>query len=461
MKDSSSSPNQPLYENTSHSSLNSAVSPSMSTPVLPVAAGGMVPIQAGGTSMSTSNLGSVMGTAYTQEQLWELLKSKEALTHTLQQKLTHYRTWLSSIHARVQQMSPNVIKNARRLYVGGLDEGFEDEEMLKATLSDCMMSRGGCTSPGNPILSCKVTPEKGYAFIELRSVEEATNVLAFDGIAFQNTHLKIRRPSNYDPVAALMLGPANPDPTIDNSNLDICRNVVEDSPSKLFVGGLPCDWSEDQVKELLIPLGSLKAFNLVMDKVTGKSKGYAFCLFDEGATDYVIAALNQKKVGNKVLTVKRALEGTKPGGPNMLSANSSTSSQQLPTQTSGPVQQLQQSQSSNLMAGVFSGMSLEEGNMNNNGVMRSNELPPVRNHPQQRSHPHPQQNAVGSNMMLKQDVYMNGGMQKSMSGSHIANGADTNNINNNMMNPNMQYAMNGTPPPGARFGIGGASNGIW
>jgi len=46
-----------------------------------------------------------------------------------------------------------------------------------------------------------------------------------------------------------------------------------------------------------------------MDKVTGKSKGYAFCQFDEGATDYVIAALNQKKVGNKILTVKRALEG--------------------------------------------------------------------------------------------------------------------------------------------------------
>eukprot|EP01023_Acetabularia_acetabulum_P002027 TRINITY_DN10785_c0_g3_i1.p1 TRINITY_DN10785_c0_g3~~TRINITY_DN10785_c0_g3_i1.p1 ORF type:complete len:280 (-),score=101.29 TRINITY_DN10785_c0_g3_i1:2534-3373(-) len=115
--------------------------------------------------------------------------------------------------------------------------------------------------------------------------------------------------------SAVMLGPITPDPTVDASGLDICRSVVEDSPNKLFVGGLPCDWTEDQVKELLIPQGNLRSFNLVMDKMTGKSKGYAFCEFDEGATDYVIAALNQKKVGNKVLTVKRALEGgTKSGG---------------------------------------------------------------------------------------------------------------------------------------------------
>jgi splicing factor U2AF subunit len=39
-----------------------------------------------------------------------------------------------------------------------------------------------------------------------------------------------------------------------------------------FVGGLPCDWSDDQVKELLTPHGPLKSFNLVMDKATSKSK---------------------------------------------------------------------------------------------------------------------------------------------------------------------------------------------
>ena len=45
-----------------------------------------------------------------------------------------------------------------------------------------------------------------------------------------------------------MLGPPDPDPTMDLTALDIVKTVVMDSPNKLFVGGLPCDWSEDQVR---------------------------------------------------------------------------------------------------------------------------------------------------------------------------------------------------------------------
>lgn len=48
-----------------------------------------------------------------------------------------------------------------------------------------------------------------------------------------------------------------------------CRTLVEDSPDKLFIGGLPPEWAEEQVKELLAAYGGLKSFNLVMDKATG------------------------------------------------------------------------------------------------------------------------------------------------------------------------------------------------
>jgi splicing factor U2AF subunit len=89
--------------------------------------------------------------------------------------------------------------------------------------------------------------------------------------------LQIRRPSNYDINTAMMLGPVTSDPTMDTGGLDMCRAVVEDSPSKLFIGGLQCDWSEEEVKGLLAPYGALKSFNLVMDKVTGKSKVGGWC----------------------------------------------------------------------------------------------------------------------------------------------------------------------------------------
>jgi hypothetical protein len=66
-------------------------------------------------------------------------------------------------------------------------------------------------------------------------------------IYFSNVLAQIRRPNNYDPKVAIMLGPTTPDPTMDLSLLDIVKTVVVDSPQKLFIGGLPCDWTEDQV----------------------------------------------------------------------------------------------------------------------------------------------------------------------------------------------------------------------
>lgn len=104
----------------------------------------------------------------------------------------------------------------------------------------------------------------------------------FPGVPFRGSRLRIRRPNNYDSAAAALLGPTDPDPSVDASRLGAVRTSVADGPDKVFVGGLPCDWDADRVKRLLAPYGRLAAFNLVMDKSTGNSKGYAFCEFADG-----------------------------------------------------------------------------------------------------------------------------------------------------------------------------------
>ena len=101
----------------------------------------------------------------------------------------------------------------------------------------------------------------------------------FPGVPFRGSRLRVRRPNNYDSAAAALLGPTDPDPSVDASRLGAVRTSVADGPDKVFVGGLPCDWDADRVKRLLAPYGRLAAFNLVMDKSTGNSKGYAFCEF--------------------------------------------------------------------------------------------------------------------------------------------------------------------------------------
>jgi hypothetical protein len=55
-----------------------------------------------------------------------------------------------------------------------------------------MVSTGGCASTGYPIASCKIYTEKSYAFLEFRSVEEASNCMAFDGVAFKDSYLRVR-----------------------------------------------------------------------------------------------------------------------------------------------------------------------------------------------------------------------------------------------------------------------------
>lgn len=59
--------------------------------------------------------------------------------------------------------------------------------------------------------------------------------------------LQVRRPNNYIFSLAETLGPTDPNPTIDLSGLDMIKTVVQDSDNKLFIGGLPCEWPEDQV----------------------------------------------------------------------------------------------------------------------------------------------------------------------------------------------------------------------
>jgi RNA recognition motif-containing protein len=44
-------------------------------------------------------------------------------------------------------------------------------------------------------------------------------------------------------------------PQIDTLALGIISTKVEDSPTKIFIGGLPKEFSEDQIKNLLLRYG--------------------------------------------------------------------------------------------------------------------------------------------------------------------------------------------------------------
>lgn len=197
-----------------------------------------------------------------------------------------------------------ISRQARRLYIGNIPFGVT-EEMMMDFFNTQMKLAGLAQAEGNPVIACQVNLDKNFAFLEFRSVDETTQAMAFDGINFQGQSLKLRRPRDYQPLPGLS---ENPEVNVPG----VVSTVVQDSPHKIFIGGLPNYLNEDQVKELLTSFGPLKAFNLVKDSATGLSKGYAFCEYvDPNITDQACAGLNGMQLGDKKLIVQRASVGAK------------------------------------------------------------------------------------------------------------------------------------------------------
>lgn len=117
-------------------------------------------------------------------------------------------------------------------------------------------------------------------------------------------YLKIRRPVDYDKFP--VVNPTKPIPKLNVSAVGIISTQVEDSPYKLFIGGLPHEMQEDQVKNMLLRFGQLKSFYLVKERNDKNSKGYAFCEYmNEESTQACVGGLNNVTMGHRTLTVKR------------------------------------------------------------------------------------------------------------------------------------------------------------
>lgn len=208
-----------------------------------------------------------------------------------------------------QSMTQQATRHARRVYVGGLPP-LANEQTIATFFSGIMAAIGGnSTGTGDAVVNVYINHEKKFAFVEMRTVEEASNAMALDGIIFEGVSVRVRRPTDYNPSLAAPLGPGQPNPQLNLAAVGLTPGVVGglEGPDRIFVGGLPYYFSETQIRELLESFGALRGFDLVKDRDTGNSKGYGFCVYqDPAATDIACAALNGLKMGEKTLTVRRA-----------------------------------------------------------------------------------------------------------------------------------------------------------
>jgi splicing factor U2AF 65 kDa subunit len=159
----------------------------------------------------------------------------------------------------------------------------------------------------SPVLGVYINHDKCFAFVELNSVELTTACCELDGIEFKGKAgtviIRVRRPNDF---RAELLPPATrPIPKLNINGISVVGTTVADGPNKIYVGGIPYNVGEEQVRELLEAFGTLKSFHLVKDLVTGFTKGYGFCEYaDPAMTIVACTGLNGLEIGDKVLTVR-------------------------------------------------------------------------------------------------------------------------------------------------------------
>ena len=77
--------------------------------------------------------------------------------------------------------------------------------------------------------------------------------------------------------------------------------------TKLFVGNLSFNATENQLQDLFSAHGNVIEVDVIMDKFSGRPRGFAFVTMEsKEAADAAVQALNGKDVDGRALTVNEA-----------------------------------------------------------------------------------------------------------------------------------------------------------
>jgi RNA recognition motif-containing protein len=75
--------------------------------------------------------------------------------------------------------------------------------------------------------------------------------------------------------------------------------------TNIYVGNLPYSASEEQIHNLFGAYGTVERINLIVDRDTGRLKGFGFVEMSSGAQE-AMSSLNQSELDGRILTVNPA-----------------------------------------------------------------------------------------------------------------------------------------------------------
>jgi cold-inducible RNA-binding protein len=84
--------------------------------------------------------------------------------------------------------------------------------------------------------------------------------------------------------------------------------------TKLYVGNLPFTATEDAVRALFAPHGTVEKISLINDRETGRPRGFGFVEMSSADASRAMQALNGKDFDGRALKINEAQDKPRTGG---------------------------------------------------------------------------------------------------------------------------------------------------
>jgi RNA recognition motif. (a.k.a. RRM, RBD, or RNP domain) len=84
--------------------------------------------------------------------------------------------------------------------------------------------------------------------------------------------------------------------------------------TKLYVGNLPFNATEDSVRALFAPHGTVEKLSLITDRDTGRPRGFGFVEMSNADASRAMQALNGQDFGGRQLKINEAQDRAGGGG---------------------------------------------------------------------------------------------------------------------------------------------------
>ena len=75
---------------------------------------------------------------------------------------------------------------------------------------------------------------------------------------------------------------------------------------KLYVGGLPYNTTDAELKDAFSKAGTVVSANVISDKMTGRSRGFGFVEMEDADADKAVEMFNGQELGGRKITVNEA-----------------------------------------------------------------------------------------------------------------------------------------------------------